>query len=124
MIDTTEMARRVATLETLLAARHGCDRGPLAARVQAAGRLLPRGVRRDIYLVIQAAAAAGHPRLRLGFDAAKVSEAYGRAEAHLRAINVADRRKGRVLSVLGSMAFNLLAVFVLLVVVLVWRSFV
>ena len=63
-------------------------------------------------------------RLAVTLDLKRPSEAAERVIAHLRAIDVADRRKGLILSILGSMAFSVLVVLALLVIVLVWRGFV
>ena len=111
-------------LRVLLADRLGARRGTLARRVAKAGRLLPTGIRNDISAVAEAEIMTQHPKLGRRIDANFTQPAYARAVAHLKAIDVKDRRKGVILSILGSMAFNLLVVIVLLIVVLRWRGFV
>ncbi|MGJ8602922.1 MAG: hypothetical protein ACSHXH_02270 [Marivita sp.] len=111
-----------ATLQALLAKRLGLKRGTLSHRVAKAGRRLPAAVRNDIALVAEAEQMTANPRLALRLDATATQAAYDRAVTHLRAIDAADRRKGFVLSILGSMAFNVLAVIVLLIAVLRWRG--
>ena len=124
MIDAQDMAAKVARLEKLLARKFGAETGPLAERLRKVGRDLPKSVRRDVQTVIDAAALAGNPRLSLQGDPRKVAEAFDRAVAHLEAVDVKDRRRGRMLTILGAVMFNLLAVFILLVIVLRWRGLV
>lgn len=109
-------------LRTLLAKRLGLKRGSLTRRVSKAGRRLPSGVLRDISIVAEAEKMARNPRLAKRLDSNATKSAFDRASAHLKAIDVADRRKGLALSVMGSMAFNLLAAVTLLIVVLRWRD--
>lgn len=111
-------------LRSLMAKRLGLKRGSLARRVAKAGRLLPSGVRNDIAIVVEAEKLSRNPKLAIRLDRNATKSAYDRAATHLKAIDVADRRKGVALSILGSMAFNILAVIVLLIVILRWRGLV
>ncbi|MCR9109902.1 hypothetical protein [Marivita sp. XM-24bin2] len=110
------------TLRALMAKRLGLKRGSLTRRVSKAGRRLPSGVLRDISIVAEAEKMARNPRLAKRLDANATKSAFDRASTHLKAIDVADRRKGLALTVMGSMAFNLLAAVTLLIVVLRWRG--
>ena len=110
------------TLRRLMARQLGLRKGRLSRRLAKAGRRLPTGVRKDIALVAEAEEMARNPRLALRLDTTTIDPAFDRAAAHLRAIDVADRRKGLFLSILGGVAFNILAVIVLLIVVLRWRG--
>jgi len=105
-----------------MARQLGLRKGRLSRRLAKAGRRLPTGVRKDIALVAEAEEMARNPRLALRLDTTTIDPAFDRAAAHLRAIDVADRRKGLFLSILGGVAFNILAVIVLLIVVLRWRG--
>lgn len=109
-------------LRTLMAKRLGLKRGSLARRASKAGRMLPQGVRHDITVVAEAEQMARNPKLAIRLDANATKSAYDRAATHLKAIDVADRRKGIALSMLGSMAFNFLAAITLLIVFLRWRG--
>ena len=84
--------------------------------------MLPQGVRHDITIVAEAEQMARNPKLAIRLDANATKSAYDRAATHLKAIDVADRRKGIALSMLGSMAFNFLAAITLLIVFLRWRG--
>ncbi|WP_292290631.1 hypothetical protein [Marivita sp.] len=122
-MEHVEMIRTQADqLRTLMAQRLGLKRGSLARRVARAGRRLPSGVRNDIATVAEAEKIASNPKLAVRLDANTIKSSYDRAAVHLRAIDVADRRKGMALSILGSMAFNFLAAMTLLLVVLRWRG--
>ena len=124
MQDSQTLAEQIDTLKTLLADRLGLTRGPLARRIGRAGRRLPVAVRRDLKLIADAEAMAQNPRLALRLNPMDTHAAFVRARTFLAGIDVKDRRKGIVLGLLGSLAFNLLAVAVLLLLVLRWRGFV
>jgi hypothetical protein len=109
-------------LRDLLASRLGLRHGTLARRLAKAGRRLPMGVRNDISAVAEAESMAQHPKIGRRMDPKMTHAAYERAAAFLQAIDVKDRRKGIALSILGSIAFNILVVITLLIVVLRWRG--
>ncbi|WP_143535106.1 hypothetical protein [Roseivivax jejudonensis] len=118
------LAPKVARLEALMAERLGTGKRPLGRAARWAGRELPRGVRADLARVAEAAHLAGHPRLRVLAEDPRVDAAIARAEAHLTAIDVADRRRGKLLGIAGTLAANALILIVLLIAVLRWRGFV
>jgi IS4 transposase len=74
-------------------------------------------------VLVDAGTHVGHPKLMMQVDAVEVERAYRTLRQHLKTVDVKDRRKGAVLSLLGSLSFNLLAVLALLLLVLVWRGF-
>lgn len=125
-VDEMEHAETIKTnaaaLRALMAKRLGLKRGSLSRRVAKAGRRLPAGVRNDIAIVAEAEKMAENPKLAIRLDPNATKSAYDRASAHLKAIDVADRRKGIVLSMLGRMAFNFLAAVTLFIIVLRWRG--
>ena len=124
-MDRTETIEAQAQgLRDLLAKSLGVRRGTLARRAAKAGRQLPSAVRNDIATVAEAETMAQHPKVGLRLDPKSTVGAYKRAVVFLEAIDVRDRRKGLILSMLGSAAFSLLAVIALLVVVLRWRGLV
>ena len=61
-------------------------------------------------------------RLRLILDTPRLEKAAHEVQAHLRSISLADRRWGWFLDTLGSLAFNLLALAVLVLIFLLWRG--
>ncbi len=123
LMEHAEMIKSNAdALRALMARRLGLKRGSLSRRVAKAGRRLPSGVRNDIAIVAEAEQMARNPKLAIRLDPNATKSAYDRAATHLKAIDVADRRKGIALSMLGSMAFNFLAAVTLFIVVLRWRG--
>ena len=64
-----------------------------------------------------------HPKLRLMIDESKVAKAHTSLVAHLKTIDPSERRKTRVLGVLGVISFNLILVFAALMAYLMWRGY-
>lgn len=96
--------------------------GDLTAALKRARRRLPRRVYRQGLKLAAALPLLEHPRLRLTVEEKPLRGAAREVRAHLEQIDIADRRKGLWLSVLGSMGFSLLAAAALLVAVLRWRG--
>ena len=65
-----------------------------------------------------------HPRLSMTLDDEKLGRSAADLRDYLEAIDVADRRKGWWLGMLGGLAFNMILFFVLLLAVLRWRGFI
>ncbi|MCE0505129.1 hypothetical protein LR948_07180 [Roseivivax sp. GX 12232] len=118
-----KLEKMVARLERLLEAKFGASRGPLRRRIAAPGRLLPGKVRRDLDQVERAWSLAGHPKLGRQIDLPQTLAAGARAEDWLKTVDVRDRRIGRLLGLLGGLAFNLILLFALVLAVLLWRGF-
>jgi len=113
-----------AELSLLLHQKLGVKGGGLEARVQRAGRLLPRRVRRAALEIAEAEKREGNPRLARQNDPARVARAFAEVERHLKAVDPAARRTRLVLGILGSIALGLLALFAAVVTVLVLRGLV
>lgn len=71
-----------------------------------------------------AEALAHNPRLARQIDAAEVERDYRGVVAYLRGIDVADRRRARILSLAAALAANLIAVAVMFLLWLWWRGYV
>lgn len=98
--------------------------GDLAAALGKARRQLPRRIYRQGMRLAEALPLLEHPKLRQTQDEKSLQKAAREVKQHLKDIDRADRRKGRLLEILGSMAFSVLMVFVLLIAVLRWRGFI
>lgn len=96
----------------------------LAQALKRAGRLLPKWAQRDGRYLVKAQELTAHPKLRLMIDDAKVVKAHQALVDHLKTIDPADRRKGKILSLAGSISFNLIVVVAAFITYLVWRGFV
>lgn len=88
-----------------------------------AGRLLPKWAHREGRYLAQASQLMAHPKLRLMIDEAKAVKARDLLVAHLKDIDPKERRKTRVLGVLGVISFNLIIVFAALMAYLLWRGY-
>lgn len=124
MKETGDIARRVETVQDLLTLKLGIKRQPFDRMLARAGRHLPRRIAGQAQVLAQAAQRAGHPKLARQLDSAAVERASTEVIAHLQAIDVADRRKGKLLGMAGVVAFNLLVVIVVFIVWLWWRGYV
>lgn len=113
----------IEDIRTLLKEREHAS-GDLAAALKLVRRRLPRRVYKQGMKLAGALPLLEHPKLRQTVDQKPLRGAAREVKAHLKEIDVADRRKGFWLGVLGSMAFSLLVVMILLVVVLRWRGLV
>ena len=112
------------SLEALMERRMGVGGRGLAAKLRRAGRRLPKHVRRDAQMIAEAVPVAQNPKLARQIDLARLEVAERRAAAFLRGYDRADRRRGAVLGMLGSLSFNLLALAALVITLLVWRGLV
>lgn len=124
MLDAKDITRKVETVQDLLTAKFGLKRRPLAQMMKKAGRRVPGKLHRRAQVLIDAQALGGHPKLARQMDVAAIEQAYAECVAHLEAIDVADRRKGRVLGIAGAVVFNLLFVLVGFIAWMWWRGFV
>lgn len=121
---TTTSVQQMADRVSELMAEHLKVRGEgLAGKLRRGGRLLPRKLRAQAQYLAEAAEQARHPHLRIRIDMARVTEAYDGLCRHLTSLNRWERRRVALLNLLGSVAFNLLAVGALLIAVLVWRGY-
>jgi hypothetical protein len=116
---TTELAEAVSLM---LQKKLGAKGDGLEAKLARAGRRLPRRIRRHVAEIAEAEKLEGNPKLARMTDPAALAHAFVEVEAHLKKIDLADRRKGAALGLLGSIAISLIAVFAALVSYLVWRG--
>lgn len=114
----------IAELADLMRARLGV-RGPTLRAVLARARhRLPRRIRARAARLAEAEPLARHPKLRLTLDHAALARAAAELRGHLDAMDLAERRRGWWLGVLGGLAFNMLLLAGLLLALLRWRGFV
>lgn len=106
----------------MLAERLSLKRGGLADRLRRAGRRLPARIRAQARIVAEAEALSAHPKLARRIDHDAVARAHIEVRDHLRGIDAGYLRRGALLGVLGSLAFNLLVFAALMLAVLRWRG--
>lgn len=121
MSQPADISDRVSDLHKLLVEKLG-GRAKADAGLDRFARRLPRTVRADLKQITTAQPMLAHPKLRLTQDTPAMRQRIDRVTEHVSAIDLADRRKGWILGMLGGLAFNLLLFFAILVVIYVWRS--
>ena len=124
MSSPADIETRIDQVSALLRGKLGARGKTLGAALRKADRRLPRHVRAEAHRLADAEAFAHHPKLRLTLETDRLDRAATEVGNHLNGIDLADRRKGWWLGMLGGLAFNILLGFVLLLVVLRWRGFI
>ncbi len=124
MMDSKDMAARSDALRAQLKERLGVKSATLAQGFRRAGRRLPRRIRARGKALANAEAMIRNPKLARQLDARAVLRDFDEVSAHLRGIDVADRRKGAWLRLAGAIAANLLAVGIGFLVWLLWRGYI
>ncbi len=124
MLDHKDIATKSLTIRQQLEAKLGVKSRDLSQALQRAGRRLPRRMRMQGAILVDAEKQAGHPKLARQIQDGAVRDAYTQLTAHLREIDAADARKGRILNMAGLIAFNLLFVVGVFVIWLWWRGYV
>ena len=122
MPQDPDIQTRIAETVVLLRAKLGVRDKTLEASIRKARRRLPRRVYKQALILARAEAMASHPKLRLVLDNPRLFKASDVVQEHLGSINLADRRWGWFLGLLGGLAFNMLALTTLLLVFLWWRG--
>ena len=112
-----------AQLTKLMAEKMGQTDGPFDVRLTKSLRRAPRSVKKAAEGFRQSVLQVHHPKLMHMVDGEKLETQFATLAEYLSAIDVSDRRRGLILSTLGSISFSLLAVFVALMVWLVWRGY-
>jgi len=118
-----DLPRLNAELAQLMRHRLGIRRGEtLGDKLRVAGRLLPRAERRAAHALVEAERLWANPKLRRQLDPTALAAAEKRLRDWLATVDAADRRKGIVLGILASLAFNFLLVAAALVGWLAWTG--
>ena len=123
MIDPNALMKQNSDLTRLAGEKFRFETESLARAMKKAGRRLPRHVHKQAAILIEAEQRAGHPKLAMTLDAKEIQRATETVKSALNAIDPADQRKGLILSTLGMVVFNLIAVAAGLVLILRWRGF-
>ena len=124
MSETGTLSAQSDHLKSLLDEKFGLAKGTLAQRLRRLGRRVPSRVRRDIAVLVEAEANTGHPKLLRMQNHAAIAAAYARAVAHLERIDVADRRRAKLLHLTADLMMKVLVVIALFLAVLYWRGFI
>lgn len=96
----------------------------LAAKLRHTGRMMPKRIKQDARFLAEATALAENPKLSRMINRERVEKAHKSCMTFLESVDVADRRKGVVLGILGSLALVFLVLTVLVLGVLKWRGYI
>lgn len=121
-MDSDKTRTDLDELRRLFGERLGLRGDSLAAQVRRAGRSLPRHIRRDADYLTQVEAMSRNPRLARRVDPRRSAGAQRSVALWLRQIDPRERARTRLINIAALVAFNLLAVFGLVVFVLVRRG--
>jgi hypothetical protein len=114
----------VDEVSAALDAKLGMRGRTLAAQVRKAGRLLPRGVKRDATYLAQTVDLSQNPKLSRMVDIDKVSRAHANVLAFLAGVDRGAQRRTAALNMIASIAFVFLVTGIVLLFVLVQRGFI
>ena len=89
-----------------------------------AGRRLPRRFHKDAGAITAAQDLNGHPKLLRMINLRDLEAARDRIVTHLDTIDPADIRRGKLLALLGDIAFKLLFVCAAFIAWLWWRGYI
>ena len=117
-----QLQRQSEDLTKMFGARLGVGGGSLSARLGRAGRDVPRGIRREAEMLVDAERMLAHPKLRKQVDPRQIDHAYRVSASWLGGVNPAERRKDRILSFLAVNVVNLGLLAVLIGVLPSWRG--
>lgn len=111
MTHQDRIRARAGDISDLIAKRLGVRKGrSLEAKLRAAGRRLPRWVRREAQVLVEAERLMAHPKLAMQADPAALDQAAERVEAWLKRQDRGAQRRAFWLHLAASNAFNLLFV--------------
>jgi hypothetical protein len=96
----------------------------LAAQLRKAGRRLPRGVRRDGAVLVEALALAASPKLARQVDMRRAQAAHRHILQYLDTVDIGAKRRDMALQIVASIALALLVTGCLVIAVLALRGFV
>lgn len=118
--DSIEM--RSKRVRSALEGAFGVRARTLDKALRKTGRRLPKRLRADARLIVEAEAANGNPRRLRQFDTGALDRAEGSVVTWLDAVDRADRRKGMWIGIGAMIGFNLLIAIAGVVVWMWWTG--
>lgn len=119
-----DLDARLEKISTLMEERLGLRGDGFEAKLARAGRLLPRKLRREGALLIEAQSLAEHPKLGRRIDERRLKKALRVFERYLKRVDAGQRRVNAWIYWLAGNAFSLFLIIILLLVVMAWRGLV
>lgn len=121
-MTTAQIDSHIDNIRTMMRSHLRIRGKTLRAQLRKAGRLLPRAVRREAEFLVQAQDQAQHPKLARMLDMPRIDSAHQVVIDFLETIDPIERRKDRILGILGVLALNILLIGIALVVWMVWTE--
>ncbi len=118
-----KMPERTTLLANRMAAQLRVRGDGLADVAERAGRKLPKRLRGDAQVLIDAEALSGHPKLAKRIDAKRVSRSERRLNAFLDGQNPAAERRGEILDAVARIAFVLVTIVLGVFFTLIYRGY-
>lgn len=94
------------------------------AKVQKAGRRLPRWARKDAKVISDAMSLMTHPKLSVQVDVIRVNRALNNLKSHLETVDPWARRRGKLLDIITMIAFVVFVVIAMTLGFMIWRGLV
>ena len=124
MEQANEIDRKADALCVLMRRHLGIRGRDLERVVAKSGRLLPRAIRSELEVILEAQRLRHHPKLQMRLDGERIDTAFRSVSAHLKSIDHAERVRARWVSIAATIAFNLLLVAALFIFWLWWRNYI
>ncbi|WP_227267537.1 hypothetical protein [Roseobacter weihaiensis] len=118
----SDVAQKAQLLRAMIEKQMGVSAPSLEQAVRRAGRRLPRRLRKQAALWVEAETWAAHPKLARRIDGPPLEQAYQDLATHLQQLDPAEERKTRRLNTLAGIVLNLLLFGGLVSVLLRWRE--
>ncbi|SMY08620.1 hypothetical protein [Flavimaricola marinus] len=118
------VTRNAAEISRLMSERMRISGRSLEAQVRKAGRALPRARAREARYLVQAQQLSQNPKLARMIDERQVTQATANLTAFLSGIDPKERRKDRLLGILGILAANVLLIGGAAITYLWWQGLV
>lgn len=123
-MDRDRLIAHVAEVRQLMDERLRLHGRSLEAQVRKAGRIVPRGLRREAQYLVHVEMLAQNPKLLRMIDPVKAARAHAALVAWLSGISRNEIVKTRLTSIGAVIALNLLLIGGAIVALLVWRGIV
>lgn len=117
-----DVAQKAQALRAMIEKQMGVRAPSLEDAVRHAGRRLPRRLRKQAVLWVEAETWAAHPKLARRIDGPPLELAYQDLKTHLQQLDPVKERRTRRLNVLAGIVLNLLLFGALFVALLLWRG--
>lgn len=122
VIHVQDITERMEQIRQLLGEKLGIRGGDLAEALRKGQHRLPRQLYKAGQNLVDAQPVLNHPKLALTVEKDALHKSADALQEFLEQIDLSDRRKGFLLSMVGGMVFNLLVLFGLVIWFLVWRG--